>query len=85
MIHFSNRFRRRRSWPLARAVAGVLLAVSLIGGIAGLARSGAAQRQSLAQSEFVNATERLLSTLKDIETGARGYVLIGSDDSERLF
>lgn len=80
MIHFANRFRQRRSWPLARTFVGLLLAVSLIGGITGLARSGAAQRHALAQSEFVNATERLLSTLKDIETGARGYVLIGSDD-----
>lgn len=80
MVLFADGSRPRLSRPIFRIGAALLLAASLIGGVVGLVRSGSAQRQVLAQSAFVNDMERVLSTLKDIETGARGYVLIGSSD-----
>ena len=61
----------------------VLAAVSLVGGLAlagwSLVLSANTRTQVLAQDAVLVAAEHLLSLLKDLETGERGYALTGED------
>ena len=58
-------------------LAGVLLAVGIIATIWTLAAAQAARMDIAAHNRTLAAAERLLSTLKDLETGERGYALTG--------
>jgi CheY-like chemotaxis protein/CHASE3 domain sensor protein len=68
----------------AKSIAGFLLAVTAVGIIALLSyqslQATAASAQNLAHSvEVLTDLESLLSTLKDAETGQRGYLLTGEE------
>ncbi len=58
-------------------LAGVLLVLGLGTGAWALVSAGRARLVVAEQNRVLMATERLLSTLKDLETGERGYVLTG--------
>src|SRR5581483_1708004 len=61
---------------------GLTLAVLLVGGVLGYAnlRRLAENEQKVAHThEVIEEMESLLSTLKDAETGQRGYLLINDD------
>ena len=58
-------------------LAGVLLAVGVAATAWALLTAQAARTDIAAQNRTLVAAERLLSTLKDLETGERGYALTG--------
>jgi PAS domain S-box-containing protein len=79
---------RRRNWRtagplgplLGSPAAFVLLLVALTAGTANYL-TGEADRVATAQANAtVAGVERLLSEVKDLETGERGFVLVGSED-----
>ena len=58
-------------------LAGVLLAIGIVATIWTLAAAQATRTDIAVQNRALVAAERLLSTLKDLETGERGYALTG--------
>ncbi len=58
-------------------LAGVLLAVGVAATAWSLLTAQAARTETAAQNRALVSAERLLSTLKDLETGERGYALTG--------
>jgi len=65
---------------LGSPAAFVLLVVALAAGTANYI-AGEADRGATAQANAtITGVERLLSEVKDLETGERGFVLVGSED-----
>ncbi|WP_457103882.1 response regulator [Methylobacterium sp. P5_C11] len=68
------------SWLLGSPAAFVLLVVALGAGTANYV-AGEADRTATARANAtVAGVERLISEVKDLETGERGFVLVGSED-----
>ena len=68
---------RRQDWLNALSWgAGVVLALSLTAAVWGAARDSVLDRAMRRDDALVITTERLLSSLKDVETGERGFVII---------
>ena len=61
-------------------LAGGLLAVGLVAAAASLALSAHTRTVVQKQDQITAAAEQLLSQLKDLETGERGFALTGADD-----
>ena len=61
-------------------LAGIILLASVTLGIWGYARDHAIDAAVHRDSAIVIATERVLSSLKDVETGQRGFVITGKDE-----
>ena len=71
----------RSSWlQLLPWLAGVVLLASVVLGTWGLVRDHAIDVAVRRDNALVIATERLLSSLKDVETGQRGFVITGKDE-----
>ena len=79
---------RRRNWRgsgplgplLGSPAAFILLVVALAAGTANYL-TGEADRNATARTNATIAgVERLISEVKDLETGERGFVLVGSED-----
>ena len=76
---------RRPGWRGSRPFAGlpssplayVLLALAITAAGWNFAASDAAHREQARQRELISRSDRLLSTMKDLETGMRGYALTG--------
>jgi signal transduction histidine kinase/DNA-binding response OmpR family regulator/CHASE3 domain sensor protein len=73
------------SWLPGRTLLGFLIAVTAVLAIAGLSyqslQASNTSAGSLTRSvQLLGQLENLLSTLKDAETGQRGYLLTGEDD-----
>jgi signal transduction histidine kinase/DNA-binding response OmpR family regulator/CHASE3 domain sensor protein len=73
------------SWLPGRTLLGFLIAVTAVLAIAGLSyqslQASNASAGSLTRSvQLLGQLESLLSTLKDAETGQRGYLVTGEDD-----
>ncbi len=66
--------RDRRSLNVAAAV---LFAIGVLTGIASLVLATHTRHGLARENELLRSSERLLSTMKDLETGERGYVLTG--------
>lgn len=73
-------FLRPRGGAVERWVASILLVLGLMGAIWSFVASRTSQQDLTANAELITFSDRLLSTVKDIEIGERGYVLIGSED-----
>lgn len=73
-------FLRPRGGTVERGVASILLVIGLVSAIWSFLGSKTAEDRLAANVELITSSDRLLSTVKDIEIGERGYVLIGSDD-----
>lgn len=78
--HRTGGFLRPRGGAVERWVASILLLIGLIGAIWSFLASRTSQDQLASNAELITFSDRLLSTVKDIEIGERGYVLIGSED-----
>ena len=58
-------------------VAFALFAVALIAGLANYVFAERSRTEATRQHDIITLNERLLSTMKDLETGMRGYTLTG--------
>ena len=70
-------------WDRLRAVswlAGALLLGSLVATAWGYARDRTLDAQTRRANALIIASERLLSSLKDVETGQRGFIITGRDE-----
>jgi PAS domain S-box-containing protein len=72
--HSGWRRRVRAWWPAALLVVGLLAAAGYV-----LAEHDFRERLEVENDRIV-ASERLLSALKDVETGERGFVITGADE-----
>ena len=80
-------FLRRSNWRSARPFAGLLgspvafglLIVALVAGGWNYVGGEASRAAVVAGNTRISGLERLLSAVKDLETGERGYVLVGGD------
>ncbi len=70
-------------WNLLRTVswlAGVGLAISLAAAAWSYLRDGRLERDTRHDNALIITGERLLSSLKDVETGQRGFIITGKDE-----
>ena len=72
--------RRNGGWSRFALVAGVLLAVALASGIWSVTEFSLSNLAIDRERATIIDLERLLSSLKDVETGQRGFLLTGQDD-----
>ena len=77
-----NRFRGAIAGPfgLLTLLALALLAAALVGAIWNYAALERDRGRVSSQTILISEAERLLSSLKDLETGERGYLLMGTDE-----
>lgn len=66
--------------PRLRTALTAVVILSLIGIVGASTAFVTTQSRSSSQINFTNQAEAFLSTLKDLETGYRGYVITGSED-----
>ena len=79
---------RRRNWRGAGALgpllgspaAFILLVVALAAGVANYIASESDRAATVRLNAVVAGVERLISEVKDLETGERGFVLVGTED-----
>ena len=77
---------RRRSGPgpfsglLGAPAAFLLLVVALLAGIWSYLAGEANRAETARGNAVITGVERLLSAVKDLETGERGYVLVGGEE-----
>ena len=74
-----RRFSRFQEYRWLNTAALVLFLVGLVAGACSVALVAASRRAMTEQNGIVVAAERLLSSMKDLETGYRGYALTGDD------
>lgn len=76
-----KRMFRGRLGVEAHTLAVILLfTLGVLAGIWNTRSWAVARERSYAQADLVTTSERLLSALKDLETGQRGFVLVGTDE-----
>ncbi|WP_426954074.1 ATP-binding protein [Muricoccus radiodurans] len=66
--------------PRLPVLAGLLALVAVAAGVANYALSNRDGRAIAAGNEYVIGLEAMLSALKDVETGQRGYLLMGREE-----
>ena len=72
-----------RNWDRLRTLSllsGIILVVSLVAAALGYLRDGRLDGATRQDNALIIATERLLSSIKDVETGQRGFIITGKDD-----
>src|ERR1700712_3644405 len=87
-MDFMTSMLRRKGWRGSRPLGGlpsfplafVLIAVALVAGIWNYLAGERARVEATRQHDIIAQNERLLSTMRDLETGMRGYALVGADD-----
>ncbi len=75
----SDRAQSPRGLGLLNWLAGGLLAAGLAAGAGSLALSARTHAEVLRQNQISTSAEEMLSQLKDVETGERGFALTGAD------
>ncbi|MDB5509156.1 MAG: domain S-box protein [Hyphomicrobiales bacterium] len=81
MRSISDRLRQKKSrTELKPLIAVLLLVVATLTGFWNLRTWSTSRDRAAQQVDVLSTAERLLSALKDLETGQRGYLLVGSDE-----
>ncbi|MGI4853045.1 MAG: response regulator [Janthinobacterium lividum] len=79
-ISVGEKISRVREYRWLNSAALLLFLAGLLAGALSIALVAASRRQMAEQNSVVVAAEKLLSSMKDLETGYRGYALTGEDD-----
>jgi len=83
MRSISDRLRQKKSrTELKPLIAVLLLVVATLTGFWNLRTWSTSRDRAAQQVDVLSTAERLLSALKDLETGQRGYLLVGSDNGQ---
>ncbi|MDO9442891.1 MAG: response regulator [Beijerinckiaceae bacterium] len=80
MRSIADRLRQRKSRTQFKpAIAVALLGIAVMAGVWNYRDWAHSRDRSALQAEVLSTAERLLSALKDLETGQRGYLLVGTE------
>jgi PAS domain S-box-containing protein len=87
-MNFLTSMLRRKGWRGSRPLAGlpsfplasVLIVLALVAGVWNYLAAEATRAEAARRHAIMGQSERLLSTMKDLETGMRGYALVGTEE-----